>query len=70
MIAAERLFLNRERNRVVRQGDPAAAFLLAAEGSEVPSEYLKLVEAAISTNTESDNEPKRQTRVAKPLRSR
>ncbi len=70
MIATERLFLNSERSRVVREGDPAAAFLLAAKGSEIPPQFVKLVQSAIEANTHAEDEPVRQTRVVKPLSRR
>jgi len=37
MEARERLYMTRERDRVVRQGDPAAASLYAAVGDEIPA---------------------------------
>ena len=43
MIAKERLFLNSDRSRVVKDGDPAASFLLVAMGSEIPPEHLQKV---------------------------
>ena len=70
MIAGERLYLDSNRSRVVREGDPAAAFLLAAKGSEIDPRYVKLVKSALSANTESADKPKRQTRIVKPLSER
>ena len=35
MIADQRLFLTADEKRVVPEGDPDAAFLFAAEGSEI-----------------------------------
>lgn len=34
--ARERLYLTSDRSRLVRQGDPRASFLYAAEGDEIP----------------------------------
>ena len=34
--APRRLYLSRDKERVVEEGDPEAGFLLAAEGAEVP----------------------------------
>lgn len=70
MIAQERWFLNSERSRAVRGGDPAAAFLLAAKGSEIPPQFVKLVEAAMNANTEANDEPARLTRVVNKLAKR
>ncbi len=74
MISPERLFLNDDRSRVVREGDPAAAFLLAAKGSEVPEQYVKLAgklgDTAAESNTAAPDKPDRKTRVAKPLSER
>lgn len=36
MIVEERLYLSADRKQVVKEGDPLAAFLLAAEGQELP----------------------------------
>ena len=44
MIASERLYLTSDRRRVVKEGDTAAAFLLAAQGSEIPKLYLPLMQ--------------------------
>lgn len=38
MIATERLYRTTD-NRVVREGDPAAAFLLCIPGEEIPAGY-------------------------------
>jgi len=46
MIASERLYLTKDRRRVVREGDAAAAFLLAAKGCEIPREYMTLLPPA------------------------
>lgn len=43
MIATERLYLNKDKTRVCKSGDPKAAFLLAGIGSEVPKQYEKLM---------------------------
>lgn len=49
VIAQERLWLTADKSHVVREGDPAAAFLLAVAGSEIPraeAERLGLVKGA------------------------
>lgn len=35
-IAAERLYFNEDKTKLVKEGDPEARFLAAAEGDEVP----------------------------------
>ena len=45
MIATERLYLTADKSAVVRDGDPAAAFLLACEGGVIAKEYEHLVPA-------------------------
>ena len=42
MIAAERLYLTAERDRVVAEGDTDAAFLYAAPGDEIPETAAKM----------------------------
>lgn len=37
-VATERLYLTADRDRVVREGDPEAAFLLAGVGGELSAE--------------------------------
>jgi enoyl-CoA hydratase/carnithine racemase len=37
MQARERLYLTADRDRIVREGDPKAAFLYAALGDEIPA---------------------------------
>jgi hypothetical protein len=39
--APRRLYLSRDKERVVEEGDPEAGFLLAGEGAEVPEEDVK-----------------------------
>ena len=39
--AQERLYLTADRNRVVREGDKAAAFLYAAPGDEIPDSAVQ-----------------------------
>lgn len=39
MQSDKRLYLTVDRERVVEEGDPDAAFLLVAEGGMVPTEY-------------------------------
>ena len=38
IVADRRLWLTADRSRVVEDGDPAAAFLLAAPGAEIPAD--------------------------------
>lgn len=38
MQADKRYYLNADRSRVVEEGDPEAAYLLAAEGAEISNE--------------------------------
>jgi len=39
--APRRLYLSRDKERVVEEGDPEAGFLLAGAGAEVPEEDVK-----------------------------
>lgn len=39
MIATERLYLNKDKSKAVKEGDKEAAFLLAGKGCEIPREY-------------------------------
>jgi hypothetical protein len=39
--APRRLYLSRDKARVVEEGDPEAGFLLAGAGAEVPEEDVK-----------------------------
>lgn len=39
--AKKRLYLNADRTKLVEEGSPDAAFLLAAEGAEVPDAEAK-----------------------------
>lgn len=51
MIATERLYLTADNERLVREGDEAAAILYAAAGDEIPPsavERFKLVDGTIS----------------------
>lgn len=49
MIATTRLFLDSTRLRVVKEGDAAAAFLLANIGDDVPAKYAAQVAAIAET---------------------
>jgi hypothetical protein len=40
-VTKERLWLNADKSRVVKDGDPEAAFLLASPGKEVPAEDVE-----------------------------
>lgn len=53
MIATGNLYWNSDRSRVVKEGDPAAAFLLAVKGSEIPKEH----EGKISPAAEVESSP-------------
>ncbi len=56
MIAAERLYLTADRQRVVREGDTEAAFLYAAPGDEIPDsavEMFGLVDGTIAGGKEA-----------------
>lgn len=46
--ADARLWLNVTRDRIVPDGDPEAAFLLASPGKEIPREYAHLLNAKAS----------------------
>jgi hypothetical protein len=67
MVALERLFLTADRCRVVREHDPAAAFLLAAKGAEIPSQFIPLLKVEPEAPAEIEN---RETRVVTPRRRR
>jgi hypothetical protein len=41
MKADRRLYLNADRSRVVEDGDPEAAYLLAAEGTDISNEDVR-----------------------------
>lgn len=41
MKADKRYYLNADRSKVVEEGDPAAAYLLAAEGADISNEDAK-----------------------------
>jgi hypothetical protein len=42
MQSEKRLYLTVEKDRVVEEGDPDAAFLMVNEGGEVPAEHVHL----------------------------
>jgi len=64
VIAPQRLYLTSD-SRVVGEGDPAAAFLLAAEGRDVPAGY---VEAAAAYLNGDKPEPEPDPEPEKPVR--
>jgi hypothetical protein len=74
MNAVERLYLNAAKSRVVREGDPAAAFLLAGKGLEIPAKFLPLVaQMGIAASPAATNPQKiedRSTRIVKNLREK
>lgn len=65
LIAEERLYLTSDRQRVVREGDKAAAYLLAGKGQVIPpGEVIRL---GLSEPESKGTEPeKRSTRPAEP----
>lgn len=42
MQSTTRIYTTVEHDRIVEEGDPAAAMLVASAGSEVPAEYLEM----------------------------
>lgn len=60
MIARERLYLTDDRRRVVKENDPAAAFLLAAVGDEVPQRFARLIETPAANPPEAVPEKPRR----------
>lgn len=42
VFADRRVFLDATKSKLVEDGDPKAAFLLAAEGAAVPDEFVSL----------------------------
>ena len=60
MIAKETLFLDVTRRRIVKYGDPAAAFLLVSRGGEVENRYQRFV-------SEFYNETKHEQKPDEPL---
>lgn len=68
VIAQERLWLTADRNHVVKEGDPAAAFLLAVPGHTIPraeAERLGLVEPHEQPEVPESLAPKSDSDVAK-----
>lgn len=60
MRARERLYLTADRDRVVRAGDPKAAFLYASEGDEIPdtaAAKFGLVDGRLKTSAVLDTSP-------------
>lgn len=68
--AQERLYLTADKGRVVREGDPKAAFLYAALGDEIPenaAEKFGLVDGRLKAKgkgTETLPTPKPETPLA------
>ena len=65
MIAQERLWLNKDQTKVVKQGDPEAAFLLAGKGAEIPKEF----ESMVSSSTETKEQPKPENKEHKEIKT-
>ena len=43
MIARERLYLNKDKTKIVKEGSKESATLLAGAGCEIPKEYQSMV---------------------------
>jgi len=54
MISTEKLYLTRDKKKVVKHGDTSAAFLLCAEGRRIPPQYEHLVNVK-EKKTDIDN---------------
>lgn len=65
-IADRKLFLNADKTRVVEEDDPDAAFLLAAEGGEIPEEYRRLPGVKREEPEEDTSEPDTKAITAPP----
>lgn len=71
LVADEDLFLNADGNKVVREGDPAAATLLARKGDPIPTkvvERLKLDENSKTAEVVKKTEEK-QPEKTEPLKT-
>ena len=74
LVAEERLYLNASRTKVVKEGDPEAAILLAPAGGVIPAflaEKLGLkaqdsTPAPAPVQVPSEDPKSRSTRVIKP----
>lgn len=62
--ADRRLYLTADKNEVVEDGDPRAAFLLAAKGSRIPDDYMHLLES--DSQEEDFGEPEKQDTAEEP----
>ncbi len=65
MIAAHRVYLS-ANGRIVREGDPAAAFLLVGEGHVVPAEH-EAAYAALFAEPEPDAYPAVLQKAERPV---
>ena len=64
-ISKHTLYLNSDRSKVVKEGDPDAAFLLVREGSAVnESEVARLEKAGVKVNLSTDEAPDFDARAA------
>ena len=65
--AKERLYLNSDRTKVVKEGDKESAFLLCGKGQAIPEKYLHLIEKKKVKVEESDGE---ETSASDPIEER
>ena len=73
MIAKSRLFLTADRCRVVLAHDPAAAFLFAITGQEIPKsdvDRFGLIDGLPKPEPQMEDAESRKTRVSLPNRTR
>jgi len=70
VIAEQRLYLNAARTEVVGEGDPAAAFLLAAVGQPVPAQWVGKLGLDESAPVVGTDPVERSTRPARVTRTR
>ena len=65
MKASKRLWLNKDRTKVVEQGHKNAAFLLAIPGRDIPKEYEHLIKDAGAPEENKDAGPAPEDKEAK-----
>lgn len=74
VFATERLYLNAKQTKIVKEGDPEAATLLAAVGGEIPKRLVEkfglLKEEPVTPPAGPEAISTRQTRVPKVLKER
>lgn len=56
MIAEQRIWLSADGGSAVPEGDPQAAFLIAAEGSEIPEEYEEIARNVKASSASSNKQ--------------